>query len=87
MINRYDQPLRTITLTDGRTVYRTARPTVVETSPSDIRITVGEQDRFDIIAQNVYGSAAEWWRVASANGMVDGSLTVPIGTDIVIPPK
>lgn len=87
MINRYDRPLGTIVLDDGRTVYRTARPTVVETSPSDIRLTIGEQDRFDIIAQNVYGSAAEWWRLSSANGMVDGSLTVPIGTTIVIPPK
>ncbi len=87
MINRYDAPLEQIVLPDGRTVYKTARPTIVNKSSVDNIITTGEQDRFDIIASNVYGKASDWWIIASANGQANGSLTVPIGTELDIPPK
>ena len=87
MNERYDAPLETTVLTDGRTVYKTARPTAIQATPGDMSVTMGAPDRFDVIAQNAYGTAAEWWRIASANGNVNGSLTVPIGTVVVIPQK
>ena len=86
MLNRYDAPLMQIQLSDGRTVYKTARPTIVDTSAADTIINVGEQDRFDILAQNVYGNSSQWWIIAAVDGRVNGSLTVPIGTSINIPP-
>jgi hypothetical protein len=87
MINRYDKPLQVIQLSDGRSVLATARPTAITPKAGDIAITAGEQDRFDIIANNVYGHASDWWRIAAANGQVNGSLTVPIGSNIIIPQK
>lgn len=86
MIARYDTPLVQITLSDGRTVYKTARPTAVQRSTADIIVSIGEQDRFDVLSNNLYGQASNWWIIASANGKVNGSLTVPIGTDVNIPP-
>jgi nucleoid-associated protein YgaU len=87
MTDRYDKPLEVIQLEDGRTVYRTARPTADSPSPDDVTIVTNEQDRFDIIAQNVYGRSSDWWRIAAANGKVNGSLTLPVGTTLVIPRK
>jgi hypothetical protein len=87
MIERYDKPLQPITLADGRTVYKTARPSPVTPAPGDVVLTAGEQDRFDILAQNIYRKSSEWWRIAAANGKVNGSLTVPIGSNLIIPQK
>ena len=82
--DRY-QNLSTKVLPDGRVVYRAARPSVVRPSITDAVIPANERDRFDIIANNVYGNAQEWWRLASINGRVDGSLHVKPGNDIRIP--
>lgn len=87
MINRYDKPPQVIQLADGRSVFATTRPSTITPAAGDIVITSGEQDRFDIIANNVYGHSSDWWRIATANGTVNGSLTVPIGSNIIIPQK
>jgi nucleoid-associated protein YgaU len=73
-------------LSDGREVYASARPIKVQTDPLvDQVLTANERDRLDIIAHNVYGSAEEWWRIASANKKVNGSLHLRPGNKIVIP--
>ena len=82
---RYSNELRQVKLADGRTVYATARPRVVQTDVQDIVLTADERDRSDIIANNVYGSAQEWWRIASGNGKVNGSLHFTPGQSIIIP--
>lgn len=82
---RYQNALRQIKLADGRTVYATVRPKVVTTDVQDIVITADERDRADIIANNVYGTAQDWWRVASGNGHVNGSLHFTPGSQIIIP--
>lgn len=84
---RYETELKQVKLPDGRTVYSTARPKVVTTDVQDIVITADERDRADIIANNVYGSAQEWWRIACANGRVNGSLHFTPGQQITIPRK
>ena len=84
---RYQNKLETVKLPDGRTVYQTVRPKVIQTDVQDIVITADERDRADIIANNVYGSAQDWWRVASANGKVNGSLHFTPGQQVVIPRK
>lgn len=82
--DRY-QRLQTKVLPDGRTVFATSRPSVVQPSVSDIIIPANERDRFDIIAQNIYGDANQWWRLASLSGRVNGSLHIKPGTEIRIP--
>lgn len=84
---RYSNELRQVKLADGRTVYATARPKVIKTDVQDIVITADERDRADIIANNVYASAQEWWRIASGNGKVNGSLHFTPGQQIIIPRK
>jgi hypothetical protein len=82
--DRY-QRLETKVLPDGRTVYKPTRPAVVQQSITDAVVYANERDRFDIIAQNIYGDAQQWWRLAAINRRVDGSLHVKPGTEIRIP--
>lgn len=82
---RYENQLVIEKLPDGRTVYKTVRPRVVKTDIQDVTIIADERDRADIIANNVYGSAMEWWRIAAANAKVDGSLHFTPGQEIIIP--
>lgn len=82
--DRY-QNLETKVLRDGRTVYKPTRPTTVRQRSTDAIIHANERDRFDIIAQNIYNSAYEWWRIAALNGHVDGSLHIKPGTEVRIP--
>mgnify|MGYP003296379362 CR=1 FL=1 len=83
--DRY-RKLETKTLPNGRVVYKSAIPLVVEAdSLSDISMVANERDRMDIIAHNVYGSAEDWWRIAAANKRVDGSLHLTPGQTVLIP--
>lgn len=87
MANRYDKPLIQTRRADGALVYQTARPSAVNPTVRDITIAANELDRFDIIAQNVYGSPRDWWRIAAINGKVNGSLHVKPGNNLIIPSK
>ncbi len=83
--DRY-RKLETKTLPNGRVVYMSAIPLVVDVDPlMDDSIVASERDRMDIIAHNMYGSAEEWWRIAAANRRVDGSLHLKPGTTVYIP--
>jgi nucleoid-associated protein YgaU len=79
--------LETKTLPNGRVVYQSARPLPVDSSPNDLTFTANDRDRMDIIANNVYGSPSDWWRIAAANHISKGSVLIPPGTTIVIPSK
>lgn len=86
--DRYIKPLQTQTLSDGRIVYTSAipvSPTVdTLTNPS---IVASDQDRMDVLAHNVYGSILDWWRIATANSIVNGSLHIRPGLKIYFPSK
>jgi hypothetical protein len=82
--DRY-QNLETKVLSNGKVVYKPAKPNIVRQSLSDVVIIANERDRLDIIANNVYDSPNDWWRLAALNGRVNGSLFVKPGTDIRIP--
>lgn len=84
---RYQNPLVTQVLPDGRTVYMTNLPNTSATSVNDITIIANDETRLDVIAQNVYGSALDYWRIARTLGRWDGSLHVTPGTFITIPRK
>lgn len=78
--------LTTKVLKDGRIVYNTAIPRTIATDElMDPTFHAHERVRMDIIANNVFGSPYEWWRIAAANKRVDGSLHVLPGTKLVIP--
>jgi nucleoid-associated protein YgaU len=78
--------LETKTLPDGRVVYKPALPRSVPVDDlNDVVIYAADTDRLDVMANNVYGSPTEWWRIAKANGMVNGSLFLTPGTKIIVP--
>lgn len=73
-------------LPDGRVVYAPAIPVTVIGDPlTDTSFVASDLDRLDIIANNVYGSAMSWWRIAAANKNVNGSLHIKPGTNIIVP--
>lgn len=77
--------LQTKILNDGTVVYRPAIPISVDSNVSDVTFIANERDRMDIIANNAYGSAVNWWIIAAANKRVDGSLHIKPGTKVIIP--
>lgn len=84
--DRYALPLQVKTLPDGRLVYKPCRPVSIPTTIQNITLTVGPNDRMDIIANNVYDTSTAWWKIAAANEF-HGSLHFLPGTLIKIPPK
>ena len=84
--DRYDTAIETRRTRDGKLVYRSLRPRSIKPNPlTDLLIPASDSTRIDKIAFNVFGSALDWWRLASVNGRVDGSLYFRPGTKIVIP--
>lgn len=79
--------LETTTLPDGRTVYKPSIPKSIKTNFSDAEITVGDGDRLDTIAYNVYSDANNWWKIASANNIVNGTMHIKPNTTIKVPLK
>lgn len=83
--DRY-RKLETKQLPNGKTVYMSAIPMTVPADPlTDVSIVANEQDRMDIIANNVYGSSQDWWRIAAANKRVNGSMHFTTGQTVLIP--
>lgn len=85
--DRYVNKLEATVLPDGRRVFLTARPRTVSINVDDVVISASDRDRADIMANNVYSSAMDWWRIAAANAKVDGSLHFTPGQTVVIPRK
>lgn len=86
--DRYSTPVQTKTLPNGRTVYVSLMPKPVPFNVlTDPQITATDVVRMDVMAQNVYGSANDWWRIAAANGKADGSLFFRVGSNIIVPKK
>jgi nucleoid-associated protein YgaU len=82
--DRYEK-LETKTLANGTVVYKPARPKAVDVHDNDITIDVNERDRMDVIANNMYGTPLDWWKIAAANHLTNGSLHITPGTKITIP--
>lgn len=85
---RYETPMETRTLANGRMVYRSLRPKRYENDPlRDVEILSTLGTRMDKLSNEFFGTSLSWWKIALANGKVDGSLYFKPGTKIVIPVK
>ena len=84
--DRYATTLATKQLPNGRVVYVSLRPLSIKPKPlTDNTLTATDAVRMDKVANDIYRSPLNWWRIASANGLVNGSLFFRDGTTIVIP--
>jgi hypothetical protein len=83
--DRYEK-LEIKTLSNGQQVYKSALPKSIKPDTlTDMQIVVGDAERLDVIAHNVYGSAESWWKIAAANTKINGSLFLKPGTILYIP--
>jgi hypothetical protein len=48
-------------------------------------ITAQDGDRFDSLAVRYYRDAAKWWIIAKANNLLNGTVFVQGGTQLIIP--
>lgn len=85
MLPRYLKNFEIATMQDGRRYYRT---NITNTVPLDIfqyTIVAQDGDRFDTLAARYYKDASKWWIIAKANNLLNGTMMVPGGTQLIIP--
>lgn len=85
MINKYIFPLKTFGDNTSPSYYSTVLPSSIpaETVPFYYRAREGE--RLDAISFKFYNTANNWWVIAKANNLVNGTISVPAGTVLRIP--
>jgi hypothetical protein len=67
---------------------RKAETTIISTTPptdSDIYINVTTPERLDLLANQFYNDATQWWITAAANGLGKGTLFTPENIILRIP--
>jgi hypothetical protein len=67
---------------------RKAETTIISTTPptdSDIYINVTTPERLDLLANQFYNDATQWWIIAAANGLGKGTLFTPENIILRIP--
>jgi hypothetical protein len=69
----------------GRRYYQNVKYPVIPLSEFDIYIETVFGDRLDVIADDYYSDASEYWIIAAANGLIGDSLFVAPGTQLRIP--
>lgn len=85
-VSRYNV-LRKITDTETNTTYlETQNQKVIPSGNGDFThiVTVGEENRLDIIANKYYNDASLWWAIAMANNIID-PFVIPRGKSLRIP--
>jgi hypothetical protein len=85
MLPRYLQDFRITTTRDGRRYYETNIPNVVPSDIFQFTITAQDGDRFDTLAATYYKDASKWWIIAKANNLLNGTMMVAGGTQLIIP--
>lgn len=85
-LSRYKHS-NTFLLADGKTIKGNLNPwdrAIALANTSEFIVTVGEEDRIDIVATKVYGNASLYWVLCYANSISD-PLKLPVGKYLLIP--
>jgi phage tail protein X len=83
-MNKYISPL-TVDTTKKIPYYTTTIPTRIPTEDVPFYYVVQDGDRLDTLSYKFYKTTANWWVLAKANNLANGSMAVPIGTRLFIP--
>ena len=86
-VSRYEYT-RVITEKDTlNKIFETYDKEQIAESDNDVyyKVTFNNENRLDIIANEVYGFAIYWWVIAMANNIID-PFDIPAGTILRIPP-
>lgn len=84
---RYQNRIQFRRTRTGKRYYSSAIPVNHVSSPIEYTHKARMGDRWDTIAYKYLGNAALWYKVANANGGLNGSIFIKPGTIIVIPER
>jgi len=65
--------------------YTTVIPTKIPSENIPFYYVTQDGDRLDILSYKFYGTPNNWWVLAKANNLANGSIGIPIGTRLFIP--
>jgi nucleoid-associated protein YgaU len=85
MITKYTEDLQIEKTIEGKSYYTTIIPTSIPEDSFQFSIVTRGIERFDNLAYKYYGDATKWWIIAKANEMVNGTLFIEPGTQLIIP--
>jgi nucleoid-associated protein YgaU len=85
MLPRYLNTLQIRKTDTGARYYSTVITNPVPPDTFQLVITAQDGDRFDSLAVRYYRDAAKWWIIAKANNLLNGTMMVQGGTQLVIP--
>lgn len=83
-MQRYTTPLR-IDTTKKIPYYTTILPSVIPPEDIPYYYVTQDGDRLDVLAYKFYNNSEMWWVLAKANNLSDGTIGIPIGTQLFIP--
>lgn len=70
---------------NGVRYYSSAFTNPIPQDTFEFVITAQDGDRFDSLAAQYYKDASKWWIIAKANNLLNGTMFVPGGIELVIP--
>lgn len=85
MLSRYVTNLQETITADGRRYYTTNLTNPIPQDIFQFTIVAQDGDRFDTLAARYYKDASKWWIIAKANNLLNGTMFVKGGTQLVIP--
>ena len=84
-INRYEFSTKHVKREKGECYNTTILPKLEKTFDDRFIFTI-EGDRLDLLAHEFYGDSRHWTILANANNLGKGTLSIPAGTQLRIPP-
>jgi hypothetical protein len=83
-MNRYIIPLQ-IDTTKNVPYYKTDIVTPIPSEDIPYYYVTQEGDRLDTISSLFYDTPNNWWVLAKANNLANGTIAIPAGTQLFIP--
>lgn len=84
MPRRYDNEKTSVRF-DGKRIYKSVIYPNIAEKDTDIYITAKASDRLDLLADTYYEDKNDWWIIAVASNLNQGTLHVEAGTQLRIP--
>ena len=83
-MEKYISPL-TIDDTKGPSFYNSAIPAPIPQEDVPFYYLTQDGDRLDTISSLFYNTPNNWWVIAQANNLANGTIAIPAGTQLFIP--
>ena len=85
MLPRYVTDFEIGITNEGRRYYSTNIPSTIPRDVFEFTVIAQDGDRFDSLAARYYNDSTKWWIIAKANNLLNGTIMITGGTQLVIP--